>query len=172
MRPQSGAAQTRRVRRTEVEWSCVGSFDNPVLGISACSFQGYPRRLNVIFRPHPTSRISLGIKKNRWRCDLPFAHHSAKDRYLYTKNVCYLLRGYFGLSHFFHRNGAHIYRAALPSRINCSSDILPGHSRSFSSSNLSKLTATGLFPCDGQDSIPRADFNSTLRRQCAIRTKI
>jgi hypothetical protein len=103
MKPQSGAAQTRRIRRTEVEWFCAGAFDNPVLGISAFSFQGCSRRLDVIFRPHPTSRISLGIKKNRWRCDLPFAHHSAKDGYLYTENVCYLLRGYFGLSHFFHR---------------------------------------------------------------------
>ena len=48
------------------------------LGISACSFQGRPPRLNVIFRPHPTRGISLGIKKNRWRCDLPLPHHPAK----------------------------------------------------------------------------------------------
>src|SRR5580692_4180132 len=102
MKPQSGAAPTRRVRRTEVEWSCVGSSDNPVLGISACSFQGCPRRLDVIFRPHPTSRISLGIKKNRWRSDLPLTHHQTKDGDVDTQDVGYLLSCYFRVRHFFH----------------------------------------------------------------------
>jgi hypothetical protein len=41
------------------------------LGISACSFQGRPHRLNVIFGPRPTSRISLV----RHRADTPFTLH-------------------------------------------------------------------------------------------------
>ena len=55
--------------------------------------------------------------------------------------------------------GDHIYFAA--SRINSLSLSLRRRSRSLSTSNLSKPTATGLFPYCGQDSIPRPEFNST-----------
>src|SRR6266404_1434249 len=40
MKPQSGAAQTRSVRRTGVNWLCAGTFD--------CRFVGYARRVLVL----------------------------------------------------------------------------------------------------------------------------
>jgi hypothetical protein len=36
MKPQSGAAPTRRVRRTEVEWSYAGAFDCELVADAHC----------------------------------------------------------------------------------------------------------------------------------------